>query len=108
MAAAKVPRRPRVQKFGFEASSVGDNSDLALLPRRFDLFATEVREGLDAIGKQFLPILNRLESAFATLLDRQTQTERTVAAQGAELAALTVTVRELDRARRIAKSRKRP
>lgn len=54
------PRGPKHVKVGFEDVPPSP-TELDTLPRRFDLFATEVREALDSIGRQLLPIVNRIE-----------------------------------------------
>jgi hypothetical protein len=66
---ATVSRRPRVVTVGFpddfKPTPAHELTDLATLPRRFDLFAGEMRDALAAIGREFLPIMNRVEASVA-------------------------------------------
>ena len=45
----------------FQPSRVGDNTDLALLPRRFDAFVSEFRFAFELLANKILPKLDRME-----------------------------------------------
>lgn len=45
---------------GYKPVTRDDVSDLALLPRRFDLFAAEVKQGFEMLANQILPKLDRI------------------------------------------------
>lgn len=62
--AARLPRAPAsgvTDKDGYTAITAADVDDLALLPRRFDHFAAEVRQSFEILAQQILPKLDRIE-----------------------------------------------
>jgi hypothetical protein len=63
-------------------------SDLALLPKRFDAFAAEVRSSFELLGNKILPALERLEEAMAELGQRVTRLEASQTSTEHRLAAL--------------------
>jgi hypothetical protein len=53
-----------------------DVTDLALLPRRFDMFAAEVKAGFELLGNKLLPAMERVEHAITDLAARVTALEK--------------------------------
>lgn len=54
----------------------GETTDLALLPKRFDRFAAEMRTALELLGLQILPIVKRLDHTTSDLAIRMTSMNR--------------------------------
>lgn len=104
--------KPQVQKFGFSdtgfvATRVGDNSDLELLPARFELFASEVRDALAGIGKSLLPIMNRVEAGQTRHTELIAMYEQRMADHEKRTALLEARVNDLELARK-AKAQRKP
>jgi len=67
-AAAKMPAKPlkrapasgHTDRDGYTAVVAADVDDLALLPRRFDHFASEVRQSFEILANQILPKLDAI------------------------------------------------
>lgn len=75
----RLPRAPAsgmTDRDGYTAVTGDDVDDLALLPRRFDHFAAEVRQSFEILANQILPKLDAIAAK---------QTE-----QGEDIAALKV------------------
>lgn len=66
----------------------GETSDLALLPRRFDRFAIEMRTSLELLGMQLLPAINRLDHTATDLAIRMTSMNRDLTHLSKRVAAL--------------------
>lgn len=62
----------------FKPVTPADVTDLALLPRRFDLFAEEVRTSFTLLGDKILPAIGRIEAAIVDIGQRVTSVEREV------------------------------
>ena len=50
---------------GFKPITRDEVSELALLPRRFDQFASEVRQSFELLAEKLIPTLARLEEVIA-------------------------------------------
>jgi hypothetical protein len=67
------PAYDRAVAAGFKPVKPDDMTDVTLLPRRFEAFASEVRAEFRTLGERILPSLERVEatmSAFRKELDR--------------------------------------
>lgn len=51
-------------------------SELELLPRRFDMFAAEVKQSFELLMVKLLPFMQRVEHAITDLGDRVRELER--------------------------------
>lgn len=78
----RLPASGKRGSDGYQPVTRDDVSDLALLPRRFDLFAAEVKQGFEILANQILPKLDRIAA---------TQSD-----QGHELAQLSKRVAALE------------
>lgn len=85
----------------FKPTDRGDVDDLALLPRRFELFASEVRQSFEMLGDKILPALTRIEEAVIDLGERVSRLERDAVEVNRRIAALEQKV-----SRRVAVRRK--
>lgn len=55
---------------------VGELDDLALLPKRFDMFAAEVRGSFELLGNKILPTLDVIKQSVGALIARVEHLER--------------------------------
>ena len=65
-----------------------DVTDLALLPKRFDLFATEVRQSFELLTERLIPALTRIEEKLEDFGVRLARLERGHTDHAARIAAL--------------------
>lgn len=72
----------------FRPVQAADVTDLALLPRRFDALASEVRLGFEMFGNKILPALDRIRDAIEDLAVRVTRLEKDWLAADKRLTAI--------------------
>ena len=60
----------------FKPVTRDDMTDLALLPRRFDMFAFEVKESFTRLSAKLLPFMQRMEAAVTDIRERVGELER--------------------------------
>lgn len=65
-----------------------DVTDLALLPKRFDMFATEVRQSFELLNERLIPMLTRIEERLDDLGVRMSRIEREQHDHAARITAL--------------------
>ncbi|HEY6038807.1 MAG TPA: hypothetical protein VIV58_31210 [Kofleriaceae bacterium] len=61
---------------GYKPVTGEDVTDLALLPKRFDLFASAVQQQLDVIGNKILPLLTEIRDEVKDLRSRVAELEK--------------------------------
>ena len=65
-----------------------DVTDLALLPKRFDLFAAEVRQSFELLTERLIPALTRIEEKLEDFGVRLSRLERAHTDHAARITAL--------------------
>lgn len=90
MAVAKK-KRARVDRY--RPVTREDVTDIALLPRRFDLFAAEVRTSLELLGEKVIQTLARIERAQLELARRLDHVEQRAISNTERIEALEATNR---------------
>jgi hypothetical protein len=95
-------------KEDFVPTSAADLTDIAIVPRLVRLLAAEMKQSFELLNIKIDKGFAKLEARLDGHDGRIAKVEQVQADHGREIAALAVTVRELDRARKSApKSRKR-
>lgn len=61
---------------GYTAIAAADVTDEALLPKRFDAFAAEMRAAFEMLGDKILPAIHRVEAKVIDTIERVGKLER--------------------------------
>ena len=74
-----------------------DVADLGLLPKRFDMFASEVRSSFELLGNRILPQLTKIESMLVDLGSRVSTIEAHQLRSDSRIDAIEAQLRALRR-----------
>ena len=85
---------------GFTPVTREDVSDLHSLPKRFDMFAAEIRSSFELLGNRILPFIAKVESTLVDISERVSTIERWKNQADDRLAALERISKPRPRARR--------